>query len=555
MVQCGECGKIIKETARMCPYCGISQDAREAESKNAVVLLVESAIQGNDLVWGEIYEKTHRYVYYLTLKTLRSEQDALDVAQEVYIQAMNSIGQLKNAGSFFAWLRSIIFSKCKDLMKKKSPMLLEDNDDGHSLLDEVQETDAEFLPEYVLDNAETRRMILELVDDLPYLQRQTVLYFYYDEMTVEQIAELMECAAGTVKSRLNYARQQIRKGVEEHERKGVKLYGAGVLPILTILLREQAGNLLIPPSLSGGIGAILGQASAATTAAASGATGSAAAATAVTTSAATATTTAAGMALAVKIVIGAVAATIVIGGGALLLTNNRDDTTPPPAPPLSVTDTEISNTTVQEALVDTNYGDTSPEDNLFYDTTEETPAEEPYYDTLSDGQKQVLSRLERALMALDYQTAYDMQLSSEYITILESIPANSPGSSGFTYYPDDETTIGIICNLQNGFSNSVYVFAGENGNGEFFLGRCENDGYYEYILNHAYYSGGKANGPFEYYFFASIDGETRFGTQNGNVMDSEPYGPVYSQITGWEENEDFDYPPEWYNWWPDWPDK
>jgi RNA polymerase sigma factor (sigma-70 family) len=274
---CLYCGKQLKGTDKFCLYCGAPQKPKEpskvaaseptdapnavseqdTSEKNEIILLVQRAMRGDDSVWSDIYEKTHRYVYFMALKFLRSEQDAQDIAQDVYIQIIRSIGQLYSADSFFGWLRSVVYSKCKDFVKKKKPSLLDDIDPEG--LENTPEIDETFLPDVVLDSAETRRMILELVDALPYLQRQAVMFYYYDEMTVDQIAALMECSAGTVKSRLNYARLKIKDGVEEHERKGVKLYGMAALPILTILLREQAKNLLIPPSLAGGITSILQQ--------------------------------------------------------------------------------------------------------------------------------------------------------------------------------------------------------------------------------------------------------------------------------------------------------
>ena len=263
---CMKCGKQVKETDKFCLYCGAPQNpaptsaapkpAEESDGadRDEVIRLVRLAMQGDDSVWGGIYEKTHRYVYYLALKFLRSEQDAQDITQEVYIQLIRSITRLLNSDSFFGWLRSIVYSKCKDLIKKKKPVLIDDYDE--TALDNMPETGEDFLPDSALDDAETRRMILELVDNLPDAQRQAVVFYYYDEMTVEQIAQLMECPAGTVKSRLNYARKQIKEGVEEHERKGVKLYSMAALPILTILLREQAKTMIVPPEVVDGLSAL-----------------------------------------------------------------------------------------------------------------------------------------------------------------------------------------------------------------------------------------------------------------------------------------------------------
>jgi RNA polymerase sigma-70 factor (ECF subfamily) len=65
-------------------------------------------MRGDDSVWGEVYGKTRRCVYFMTLKTLRSEQDAQDIAQDVYIHEIRSINQLYSANSSYGWLSRII---------------------------------------------------------------------------------------------------------------------------------------------------------------------------------------------------------------------------------------------------------------------------------------------------------------------------------------------------------------------------------------------------------------------------------------------------------------
>ena len=95
------------------------------------------------------------------------------------------------------------------------------------------------MPDKALDNDETRRMIVELVDQLPPPQRQCVLMFYYEEMSVKDIAAALETSEGTVKSRLNYARKAIKSGVDAYAAQGVKLYSA--LPFLVYFLQRDAG--------------------------------------------------------------------------------------------------------------------------------------------------------------------------------------------------------------------------------------------------------------------------------------------------------------------------
>ena len=553
---CEECGKEIKETSRECPHCGTAQDAKEASGRSEVVMLAELAMMGDDSVWGEIFEKTRRYVYYMALKTLRDDQDAQDITQEVYIKAMDSIGQLHSSDSFFAWLRSIIFSKCKDLVKKKKPILLDDDEDGDSPLDDMPEENEEFLPERVLDSAETRRMVLELVDDLPMLQRQTVMFFYYDEMTVDQIATLMECASGTVKSRLNYARQQIKKGVEEYEKKGVKLYGVAVLPILTILLREQAGTLTIPKTLAGGIGAALGAAAGtaaggATSAAVSGGTsgavlgGTAGAAG----SAAASTATATSVALTAKIIAGVIAATVVIGGGAMLLTNNSEDSEAPP-PSISA---PVEPETIESNVPETDFHNEQPllPVSASEEPASETPEEISYYDTLSDEQKQMLSRLIDVVRAGDHSAAHDIQKSTAFHNLCENIP----DWGGFWYYPDDETSILIYSMLNDEYSYEIAAYFGKDGNGSFRLGKyVRYECVFYYILHETAYSGGKANGVFKEFIYDYAFGDAPdFYTYNGTLNNGIAYVTLIVARSDGEVTEN-PVVEGFFDWWPDWPE-
>jgi len=483
-------------------------------NEKEIVLLVERAMRNDDSVWEEIYEKTHRYVYFMTLKFLRSEQDAQDITQEVYIKMMRSISQLSSAESFYGWLRSIIYSKCKDLVKKKKPVLLDEDEDGGSLFEDIPDLNEEFLPAKVLDSDETRRMVLELVDALPYLQRQTVMFFYYEEMKVEQIAKLMECALGTVKSRLNYARQQIKQGVEEYERKGIKLYGMGALPILTILLREEAENLFIPQAIAGGIVSILGQiagtgAGAATQTAGSGAGVAAAGA---------------GTAATTKIIAGVVAIAVVTAG-AIAIPRVIEAQSPPSAPP-AATDTRKA--------------------------VEEEQIEVSYYDTLSDEQKQLLARLETSLRNIDFDTARYIQSSYEFQKLCDDIPVDEYSWQGFVYCPDEETRISVYRGRhENYHTYEMQLFLGKDGFGSFRLGKKYIGNHImDYTIDETSYSNGKANGAFTCYRNITDEYQILY-TARGNLHNGAAYGPVLNE-GGDYEYADEEYDPEWYNWWPNW---
>ena len=153
-------------------------------------------------------------VYYHCKKMLKHEETAWDASQDVLLAMITSLDQLQEPAAFWGWVDGITADRCKHLLSTshKERQLPED-EEGSALLESVEDLEETLAPDKGLDNEETRRMILGLVDALPPEQRMTVLFYYYDEMTVKQIAETMDTSEDTVKSRLNDARRSIEESI------------------------------------------------------------------------------------------------------------------------------------------------------------------------------------------------------------------------------------------------------------------------------------------------------------------------------------------------------
>ena len=102
----------------------------------------------------------------------------------------------------------------------------------------VEDNRIENMPEATIDQQETSRLVREILDVLPDEQRIVIGMFYYDQMSVSEIAEELECSENTVKSRLNYGRKKIQSKVLELEKNGTKLYSLAPLPFFIWLLRN-----------------------------------------------------------------------------------------------------------------------------------------------------------------------------------------------------------------------------------------------------------------------------------------------------------------------------
>ena len=211
--------------------------------------LVARVISGDMQAFEAIYQATYRQVYYTCLSFLKNEQNTLDMMQETYITALTHLQQLDEPERITAWLNRIAVNKCKDFLTKKMPVLMDDD----SIIDQpVLEENDNFLPESYVLNAEKRKIILTIMqEELTAIQYQTILLYYFDGMSVPEIAACMECPEGTVKYRLSAARGKIKQGVQDYENtSGIKLYSSGSVALLTAIFVAESQSLVIPNVLA-----------------------------------------------------------------------------------------------------------------------------------------------------------------------------------------------------------------------------------------------------------------------------------------------------------------
>lgn len=110
------------------------------------------------------------------------------------------------------------------------------------------ETDELMLPEEYINKAEKRKVLLQIMEDtLSFNQYQVVLMFYFNELSIAEIAQALEISEGTVKSRLNSSRAKMKTAIEDYENKsGDKLHGVVVVPFFTTIFKEEAKSLAVP---------------------------------------------------------------------------------------------------------------------------------------------------------------------------------------------------------------------------------------------------------------------------------------------------------------------
>lgn len=206
--------------------------------------LVEKIKKGDNKSFEKLYKLTEREVWFTCISFLKNETTAQDIMQETYITAFLKIQSLEKSSQIRSWLNRIAVNKCKNYLKGKGEIQLDDEIfENQAIVDERMS-----IPEEYISDKAKREIILSIMQEvLSDVQYQTVIMHYFNEMTVDEIAEVFECSRGTVLSRLNYSRAKMKTAIEDYENKsGDKLHGVVFVPFFTTIFREQAKSLSVP---------------------------------------------------------------------------------------------------------------------------------------------------------------------------------------------------------------------------------------------------------------------------------------------------------------------
>ncbi len=250
---------------------------------NKITKLVVAAQKGDSNALNDLFNATYNDIYYFALKTLKNEDLACDITQDAFVAIIANLNKLKEPAAFMGWAKKVTFSKCTRYFDKKKEVLAEEDEDGNSIFDTVAEDKTEFIPDEALDQAEFKKAIHGILATLSEEQRSAVIMYYFDEMSVRDIAQVQDVSEGTVKSRLNYARKAIKSGVEDYEKKhNTKLHAIPFFPFFGWLFKgmydggmpmASATKVAAEVSAKSGVALSVGTASAATAAGTTAAVG------------------------------------------------------------------------------------------------------------------------------------------------------------------------------------------------------------------------------------------------------------------------------------------
>lgn len=163
---------------------------------------------GDPAAFRILVERYKKRAYYLALKLVGDPDDAYDLSQEAFIRVYNARRRYDQRRPFYSWFYAILSNLAKNHVKKRavrSQYAAEVRGAGEAQLDERE------LPDFIVEADETRKAVWAAIEKLPYEQREIIVLRHFEDMSYEEIANLLGIPVGSVMSRLYYARKRLRE--------------------------------------------------------------------------------------------------------------------------------------------------------------------------------------------------------------------------------------------------------------------------------------------------------------------------------------------------------
>ena len=161
-------------------------------------LLVKAAQKGNASAFAELLSEHQNKLYRIAFAHFRNEQDAFEAMQEVACRAFKGIKKLKAPQYFSTWITRIVLNYCADELKRRDRSV-------SSWSGEMEPP-----PSEVEDDRIMAMDMRQAVDQLQPQSKQLIILKYYEDLTITQISQMLECPDGTIKTRLHKALRELR---------------------------------------------------------------------------------------------------------------------------------------------------------------------------------------------------------------------------------------------------------------------------------------------------------------------------------------------------------
>ena len=178
--------------------------------------LVEQYRNGNEKAFDSLLDRYAKPLYNFIFRMLRNEAESEDILQEVFIRVIKNIGRYEMKGKFKSWIFTIanrlVMSEFRHRSKRHFLSLdrkLTRDGSGLSFVDVI--ADEKYLPDIQAERRELHQKLDEVIELLPFSQKQVVMMRQFSGFTFKEIAKILGCPLNTVLGRMHYALKNLRR--------------------------------------------------------------------------------------------------------------------------------------------------------------------------------------------------------------------------------------------------------------------------------------------------------------------------------------------------------
>ena len=175
--------------------------------------LVDSVLTGNSRHFDVLIERWQKPLFNFVLRFMNSEEEARDACQDAFVNAYRNLDKFKKQSKFSSWLFKIAINRCNTLLRKRKRWrtFFDPMGSGEEFADRISDdTNAE----QVAEREQIYRRIRSAIETLPPEQRTVLLLKEYQGMKFHEISDMLNCPVSTVKSRMYYALDGLRKALK-----------------------------------------------------------------------------------------------------------------------------------------------------------------------------------------------------------------------------------------------------------------------------------------------------------------------------------------------------
>ena len=175
--------------------------------------LIEGCKKYDKYSFIELYKLYEKYLYSLCFSYVQNSQDALDLVQEIYIKIFKNISSFETHKPFHPWIRKIAVNTCLNFRRTIKNNIISMNisisDDDEIALEDTLVSEENVLQDVV--NSETKSLIKKYLKEIPEEYRIVIILRYYEDLSYNEISELINMPLGTVKTKIYRGKAMLRK--------------------------------------------------------------------------------------------------------------------------------------------------------------------------------------------------------------------------------------------------------------------------------------------------------------------------------------------------------